>query len=327
MSIPRKLWIAGLLSVAMAVGAAWAQKPLTITFTVHSSASNSFWQTVKKGYDDACKQVGADCRMVFTQTEGDLNQELSNMQAVLARGTDVLLTTIPNDTMFDQTIKDAIDKGVIVLAVNVDDSKGAAGNARLAFIGQDFVNAGYALAKGIFSKLPASGPVHVLVGISAPGQNWSEQRGAGVIKYIKEYAADHPDRKVTYDRIDSGTDLAVTASRVTAYLQAHPDTSAYIDTGYWDAGVASSLKDNGTQPGKILIGGFDLVPQVLKLMEDGYIQFAVDQQPYLQGYIPVIQVNLMKKYGLSAWDVDTGHNLVTPAEAPAVLKLAQEGYR
>ena len=70
------------------------------------------------------------------------------------------------------------------------------------------------------------------------------------------------------------------SDRVGAYLDAHPDTTAYFDTGFWHAGVARVLADRGVEPGKVLLGGFDLVPEVLQQMKAGYIQVQIDQQPY-----------------------------------------------
>ena len=162
---------------------------LNIVFTHHSSASNTFWQAVKKGYDDACAKIQANCNMIFTQTEGSIEQQVANMRAALAAKPDALLTSIVDNKALDDVIKEARDAGVIVIAVNVDDTEGAKGNARQAFIGQGFVPAGYSLGKAISDSFPKDGPIKVLVGISAPGQNWSESRGAGVMKFLEEYKA------------------------------------------------------------------------------------------------------------------------------------------
>jgi simple sugar transport system substrate-binding protein len=300
---------------------------LNIVFTHHSSASNTFWQAVKKGYDDACGKVEAKCNMIFTQTEGSVEQQLANMRAALAAKPDALLTSIVDNKAFDDVIKEARDAGVLVIAVNVDDTEGARGNARQAFIGQGFKPAGYSLGKAISESFPKEGPIKILVGISAPGQNWSESRGAGVMQFLEEYKAAHPDRQVSWERIDSGTDLAVTSDRVGAYLNAHPDTTAYFDTGFWCAGVARSLQDRGVAPGKVLLGGFDLVPEVLQQMQKGYVQALVDQQPYMQGFMPVMEAYLNKKVGLAPSDIDTGQGIVRPDQADAIMTLSAQGLR
>jgi simple sugar transport system substrate-binding protein len=315
-----------IVAVGIFVDAAKAD-PLNVAFTVHSSASNTFWQAVKKGFEDACGKLQANCQMIFTQTEGSIEQQVANMQAAVARKPDALITSIVDNKAFDSIIADARAKGIIVIAANVDDTEGAAGNARQAFIGQGFIPAGYSLAKAQAANFPKEGPINVLVGISAPGQNWSEQRGAGVIKFMEEFKAANPNREVTIKRIDSGTDLAVVSDRVGAYLNANPNTTAYFDTGFWHAGVARVLKDRGVAPGKILLGGFDLVPEVLQQMKAGYVQVQVDQQPYMQGFMPVMEVYLAKTAGLSPADIDTGQGIVTPKDVDGIMALSAKGLR
>lgn len=308
------------------IGAA-AQEPLDIVFTHHSSASNTFWQAVKKGFDDACEKVDASCQMIFTQTEGSVEQQLSNMQTALARQPDALITSIVDNEAFDGVIERAVDDGVIVISANVDDTEGAAGNAREAFVGQGFVPAGHSLGQAVGRHFPETGPIKVAVGVSAPGQNWSEQRAQGVIDYLEDWKAANPDREITWERLDSGTDLAVTADRVGAFLNANPDTTAYFDTGFWDAGVAGVLEDRGIAPGKVLLGGFDVVPVVLDNMEEGYIQAHVDQQPFMQGFMPVMMAYMAETAGLAPADIDTGQAIVTPDEVEAVRALSEEGLR
>lgn len=324
----KKLTATLLLGAALLAGPSIASADgLNIVFTHHSSASNTFWQAVKKGFDDACGKIQANCNMIFTQTEGSIEQQAANMRAALAAKPDALLTSIVDNNALDDIIKEARAAGVIVIAVNVDDTEGAKGNARQAFIGQGFVPAGYSLGKAISQDFPKEGPIKVLVGISAPGQNWSESRGAGVMKFLEEYKAANPGREVSWERIDSGTDLAVTSDRVGAYLNAHPDTTAYFDTGFWCAGVARALADRGVEPGKVLMGGFDLVPEVLQQMEKGYVQALVDQQPYMQGFMPVMEVYLSKTVGLAPSDIDTGQGIVRKDQVAGIMELSAKGMR
>jgi simple sugar transport system substrate-binding protein len=307
--------------------AAYAQEPLDIVFTVHSGASNTFWQAVQKGYEEACAKVGANCQMVYVQTDGSIPEQVSNMEAALAREPDALITSIVDNDAFDEVIQRARDAGVIVIASNVDDLEGANGNARQAFVGQGLIGAGYSLARAQSANFPAEGPLHVLVGVSGPGQNWSEQRALGITNFLDEYIAANPDREVTYEKIDSGLDLAITADRVGAYINANPQTSAYFDTGFWHAGVAAALRDQGVPPGQVLLGGFDLVPVVLDEMEAGYIQVQVDQQPFMQGFMPVMMVYQSVTVGLSPVDINTGEALVYPDDVPAIRELSEQGLR
>jgi simple sugar transport system substrate-binding protein len=319
------LAIAAMLSTT-ATGA-FAQDPLDIVFTVHSGASNTFWQAVQKGYEDACGKIGATCQMVYLQTDGSIPEQVANMEAALARSPDALITSIVDNTAFDEVIQRARDAGVIVIAANVDDLEGAAGNARQAFVGQGFKPAGYGLARAQWANMPAEGPIHVLVGVSGPGQNWSETRALGVTTFLDEMIAANPDRQITYEKIDSGLDLAIVADRVGAYLSARPETNAYFDTGFWHAGVAGVLRDRGIEPGKVLLAGFDLVPVVLDEMEAGYIQVQVDQQPYMQGFMPAMMVYQTKMVGLAPVDINTGEALVYPKDVSAIRELSEKGLR
>lgn len=265
--------------------------------------------------------------MVLTKTEGAIDQQAANLQAALAAKPDALLTSVVENTAFDDIIKEAVEAGVILMAVNVDDIKGGAGNAHAAFIGYGFIPAGYSLGQKMSEFFPAEGPIKAVVGISAPGQNWSEQLGAGVMKFFKEFKAAHPDRQVDIVRLDTGTDGAVVADRVGAHLLANPDTTVYFDTGLWHAYLMQVLADRGVPPGKVLKGGFDIVSEVLAQKEAGYIQVQVDQQPYIQGFLPVMEAYLTHTIGLSPANVDTGQGLVLQADVAALQDLAAKGLR
>jgi simple sugar transport system substrate-binding protein len=314
-------------TLVLALGGMAQAQGMNIAFTHQSSASNPFWQAVKKGFDDACAKIEANCQMIFTQTEGSIAEQSSNMLAALAANPDALITSIVDNNAFDQIIADARANGVTVIASNVDDTEGAAGNARQAFIGQGFIPAGYSLGKKMSEFFPSEGPIKAVVGVSAPGQNWSEQRAQGVMNYLEEFKAASPDREVEIVRMDTGTDGAIVADRVGAYLNANPDTTAYFDTGLWHAWVAQVLADRGVPPGQVLLGGFDIVSEVLQQMETGYIQVQVDQQPYMQGFMPVMEAYLTKTVGLSPADIDTGQGLVLQEDVPGLKDLAAQGVR
>ena len=318
----------GLLALALWAGvSARADTPLRIVFTHHSSAANPFWQAVKKGFDDACARIQASCQMVFTQNEGSIEQQAANMQAAVARHPDALITALADNKAFINVLSDARKQGTIVIAANVDATEGEERTLREAFIGQNFIPAGESLSRALSQQFPKTGDLRILVGVSAPGQNWAEQRARGVMNGLEAFKRANPGRKIVIDRIDSGTDGALTADRVGAYLNLHPDTNAYFDMGLWHSAVARVLQDRGIKPGKILMGGFDLVPQVLQAMKAGYIQAEVDQQPYEQGFMPVMEAYLAKKAGLAPASIDTGEALVTPDQAGAIMSLAKQGLR
>jgi simple sugar transport system substrate-binding protein len=266
----------GVLGFAAAIVAPAAADPLKIVMVIHGSTANEFWQPVKKGFEDACGKIQADC--------------------------------------------------IIVIAINNDDVT-PGHNARQSYIGPAFLASGIALTKQLETLFPKEGPINVLVGVNVPGANWSEQRAAGVVKALDDFKAANPGRQLTITKLDVGADPATTSDRVGAYLNAHPDTTAYIETGSLDVAVAQWLKDRGIPPGKVVVGGFDVESDVLQEMKSGYIQAHADQQPYMQGFMPVMEVYLAKTVGLAPSDIDTGNGLVLPNQADSIAAMAAKGLR
>jgi simple sugar transport system substrate-binding protein len=315
-----------LLGIVASIAVPAAAAPLKIVMAIHGSTANEFWQPVKKGFEDACAKIQADCQLLFTNTNMSVQEELANVDAALATNPDALILTIPDNNAFTKVVADARAKGVIVIAVNNDDVT-PGHNARQSYIGPAFLASGMALTKYLSTKFPPDGPINVLVGVNVPGANWSEQRAAGVVKALEDYKTANPGRQVTITKMDVGADPATTSDRVGAYLNAHPETTAYIETGSLDVAVAHWLKDRGIAPGKVIVGGFDVESDVLQEMKAGYIQAHADQQPYMQGFMPVMEVYLAKTVGLAPSDIDTGNGIVLPSQADSIAAMAAKGLR
>tara|TARA_B110000208_G_C11799942_1_gene441532 strand:- start:4037 stop:5038 length:1002 start_codon:yes stop_codon:yes gene_type:complete len=307
-----------------ATGAA-AQDQLQFTVLTQTGVDNTFWQTIKRGMDDACEDYQVDCQMLFTQENGNLQMHLQNLETSIAQGVDGIATVIVDDSLYDEAIQRAADANIPLLTINVDDTEGAAGNARLAFIGQDLFQAGYEVAKGLLGGMDKDQPQHVLLGLARPGESWAEDRIGGARKYLDEAIAD--GWNLSHETIDSDADISVTGQRICQYVQGNDTTTAVIGAGFWFAGAGECLRDLGVEPGEIQMGGFDLVPILLDEMNKGYVHLTVDQQPYLQGYLPIQQLYFINTFGLSAYDVNTGKALIRPADVAAVEKFSAMGVR
>jgi simple sugar transport system substrate-binding protein len=114
----------------------------------------------------------------------------------------------------------------------------------------------------------------------------------------------------------------------TAYVSAHPDVKAVItDHGNLTASLPNLLQAAGKKPGEIKAAGFDLSTATVKGIKDGWIGFVNDQQEWLQGYLPILQICLSKKYGFTGLHIDTGAGFVTKETIDMVATLAQQGIR
>src|ERR1700721_3047557 len=196
-------WTGTLVLSLILAGSASAADTFEIAFTCHSATTNSFWQAVKLGFDDACARVGAKGQFIFVQTEGSIEQQVGNMQAAVASKPDALITSLVDNNAFVGVLKDAKERGITVISSNVDATAGPELALREAFIGQNFIPAGTTLGKRLAALFPKEGPIHVLVGVNAPGQNWAEQRAQGVMNGLEEFKKANPDRQVTIDKIDA----------------------------------------------------------------------------------------------------------------------------
>ena len=108
-------------------------------------------------------------------------------------------------------------------------------------------------------------------------------------------------------------DAALAVPVLVAYLESNPDTKAIIVPGHGGitAVLDRVLQDAGKAPGEIVTSGFDISPAAIEGVKDGYITVVLDQQPYLQGFMPVVAAVLQVKYGIGGLELNTGGGDVT----------------
>lgn len=313
------------LCAGLSVTSATAEDNLKFTVLTQTGIDNTFWQTIKRGMDDACEDYQVDCQLLFTAENGNLQMHLQNLETTISQGVDGIATVIVDDNLYDDAIARAVEGGIPVVTINVDDTKGADGNARLAFIGQDLFQAGYEVAKGLLEGMDKSQTQHVLLALARPGESWAEDRIGGARLYLDEAIA--AGWNLTHETIDSSNDISVTGQRICQYVLGNPNTTAVVGSAFWFAGAGECLRDMGVKAGEIHMGGFDLVPILLDEMKLGYVDLTVDQQPYLQGYLPIQQLYFVNKFGLSTFDVNTGKALIRLEDVATVEEYSAQGVR
>ncbi len=112
------------------------------------------------------------------------------------------------------------------------------------------------------------------------------------------------------------------------YVAKNPDVKLIVtDHGGLTATAETYMKAARKKPGDIYIAGFDLSPATVDAIKKGYTGVVLDQQPYLQGYLPIVQVCLTKKYGFAGLHIDTGAALIDKTNIDFVAPLAQKGIR
>ncbi len=289
-------------------------KPLRFIF-ITTCVGEDFFKPVKKGMNDAAGLMNVECDFVGTE-EVDLEAQAQMVRKAVADGYDGVALNIIDATAFDEVVREAIDSGVPVVAFNVDDNK--TDNRRLSAVCQDLYEAGRTLGKNIEALIRPDSKV--LMTVHSDGISALEDRLRGIQNVIEK-------KSVTWKVITTGIEAQKASEIITAQLKAHPEIKTVLCTGQADTeGAGMAIEKHFADKG-YRVAGFDLTPEILRLIKAGYIEFTIDQQPYIQGFYPVIQLTHYCRYGINPSDIDAGATLITKKNAGEVMSLSKQGVR
>jgi simple sugar transport system substrate-binding protein len=314
------LFLVALLTVGLfALPAAAQVKELEFVIITHS-ATIDFWIPLVKGAQDAAAMINAfdpSVKISVTHTGPsmfDVAEQVNIMENVVQSGVDGIISTLPDPTAFDEPVRRALEAGVPVIGTNADAGPD---NPRLAYVGQSDYSAGRVLAQTLIDHIGTSGKV--AIGVEDLGHTSLAERLRGVTSVLDETDID-------YTVLQTSPDLTIGASTFETYLIANPDAKAIIsvDANTQSHGVV--IRNLGLE-GKVISGGWDLVPTTIENIKDGYTKFVIDQQPYVQGFYPVLALYLYHQYGIAPSDMDSGAGIVGPHNIDQVIELAEQGYR
>jgi simple sugar transport system substrate-binding protein len=292
---------------------AQAAKKFKFVVITHATAV-PFFVPVRKGAEDAGKLVGAD--VTYTGPAGfDIQKQVEFMKSAIAQKVDGIACTLPDPTAFNDVVKEAMSKGIPVIAINAD----APASARMSYIGQGNYEAGRSMGQQIVNLLPGGGSV--ILGIHTAGAENLEAR----IKGVKDVLDAKGGFK--YRVVATGTDLVKAESLLGSALQADPSVKGMFGVEDITGIAIGNIIERQKLKGKVFGGGFDLVAQILDHIQNGVMQFTIDQQPYLQGFQGVMELYLYKMYAITPCDINTGIAPVTADSVSAVKDLAAKGYR
>jgi len=277
-------------------------------FILNSSggANNPAWTAARRGFEDACEELGIKGLYLNPADESRVSDTLYNLESAIPKNPDCILVSIANDDMFDKPIKKAIEKGILVIGVNTDDSEGAKGNDRQAFIGSSDVTSAYKVIKESIKYLPKPKPLNelkVLIGVEIPGIECIVLRDEGYTKFMEE-------NNMSYDVIEIGSDRADMEMRMIAYLSNHQDVDIIVTHGLSSSSAVARACSKWWEPGEKVIASFDLNPDTIEDIKKGWIQLIANQPMYMQGYLPVLIAFWKLQYEIGPIDIDTGVDLV-----------------
>jgi len=297
----KKFLLAATAVMVMAAGAAQAERYVMVT---HGEGKDPFWPVVQKGGEDAARHVGAAFEYIFNPS-GDMGDMAKSIAAAAATQPDGMVISLPDPDALGQAIKDAVAAGIPVITMN----------------------SGLESSKSVGALMHVGQP-EFLAGQAAGARAKSEGASKAVCMIQEAYNTALNDRcngygeNVPVKLIDSSNDPATIPTRAAAGLQANPDVDAVLSVGpHVCAGVQKAIDDLGMS---VHHSCFDLSPEVMDLINAGKVQFTIDQQQRLQGYMPVIVLHLYNNGAglLPGANIPSGPGFVDKSNASAVASLA-----
>lgn len=273
-------------------------KEFKFTFVNHVTTNPFFTPTIY-GIQDACKLLG--CSYAWTGSEtSNVGQMVNAINSAVAAKVDGIATSLVDPTAFNAPVEHALAEGIPVLGYNADVKT----NKRLAYIGQSLELSGEEMGEHIAELVPSG---EIALFIATPGSLNIQPRINGALKTLKKYPAIEPHVVAT------GALVPEEEKAIEAWFVGHPKAKGMfaVDAGSTE-GVAKTITKHGVI-GTVKGGGYDLLEATQAGLASGAIEFTIEQQPYLQGFFPILELYLyqVSTHLSGIADVDTGLKFVT----------------
>lgn len=282
------------------------------TFVNHVTTNTFFTPTIY-GLQDAAALLGIPAPAWTGSTTSLSTDMVTAISAAIAAGAKGIATTLIDPTAFNQPVDNALAKGIPVIAYNADE----AGNNRMAYIGQNNLTAG----AGAAARIVASGLVKkgdLVAGVIAtPGTGNIQPRIDGAKPIFKAAGYD-------FKEVGTNATQALELAPLEQWYLGNKDVKAFYCVDSGDSIAAATIIGKYNLGGKVGGSGWDIGLPVLQQVQKGNLLFTIDQQAYLQGFIPTIQLFLYNISGglMKPCNTDTGLGYVTKANVGPYLKTS-----
>jgi simple sugar transport system substrate-binding protein len=300
-------------AIAATVGLSTPVLAQEIIVVAHGQANDPFWSVVKNGVEAAAADTGATVEFRSPETF-DMVQMSQMIDAAVNQEPDGLVVSIPDADALGPSIERAVAAGIPVISMNsgsdVSKQLGA-----LLHVGQDEYTAGEAAG----AKLAEMGGTNAICVNQEVGNVALDLRCEG-------FAAGFGG---TVEVLPTNNDPAEVEAKIRAALESNPDIDTILGLGASLVGEPAVVAVAAVgRTGEVNVGTFDMSEGFLQSVIAGDAAFAIDQQQFLQGYLPVAFLALNAKYGLiPGGNVPSGPNLITADKAEQVVSLAAQGIR
>ena len=239
---------------------------------VNHVTTNVFFTPTQNGAADACKLLG--CSYTWTgSATSNVSEMVNSINSAVSSKVQGIATTLISPTAFNGPVAAALKAGIPVVAYNADEPQ-----------------TGQEMGQHIVDLLPNGGEIALF--IATPGAANIQPRIDGAKDTLKS----HPNIK--YDVVATGAAVPAELTVINSWAQSHSSAKGMfaVDAGSTQ-GVAQTIQKQGLKPKGWVGGGYDLTPITEQLLAAGYIEFTIDQQPYLQGFLPILQLYMYNASG------------------------------
>lgn len=298
-------------------------KKLRFVFVTSAGPGNPFYGPIIKGYQQAGKDLGVDVVFRGNQqtnlltTAADVKRMLED---AIATKPDGLIVSDTYPESLNETIKGAVQSGIPVVLSNGGFGE-AANSGALAFVGCNEKDLGLIGGK----KLREAGAKNALIVATPPGIPLVDLR----VKGFEEGIAPSKMTKVEVP-LETLGDATRLVNTMLAAVEKDPTIDAIFSIGSCCGPAMVIVREQlGARAEKMHFGTIDLGAPVLNALKDGKIDFALDQQQYLEGFMPVVMLAMDLRFAIKpAQDfVPTGPGVVTKETAAQVLALTAQNVR
>ena len=296
-----------------------------VVFFPGGDAGTPFTNNVYNGAKQAESDLGAKVDYVFSGW--NVEKMVSQLKEAVATKPDgIAIMGHPGDDAYAPIVDEAEAAGIIITSQNTQLPvlQAKYGSKGFGYVGAVLYEAGFSLGSEAVARagLKAGDRAMVWGLLSQAGRG---ERTKGVKDAIEKAGL-----TVDYLEIEDAVnkDASAGTPTFTGYVASHPDVKLVVtDHGALTATLETYLKAAGKQPDDIYAAGFDLSPATLAAIRGGWTDLVIDQQPYLQGYLPILQICLTKKYGFAGLHIDTGSGFASKDNVEFLAPFVEKEIR
>lgn len=277
------------------------------------ASDEELFEVVERGMRDAAAALNVDADLVGVPGF-DIDELIGLVRSAVQDGVDGIGLNVFHPTVLAGVIGEARAAGVPVVAFNIDAAKTGSGN--LSYIMQDFFASGMVLGRRAAASV-ADGE-HIIIGMHDDGVGALEERAAGI-------EAGLASRSLVFTRVVTGRAPARGAEILDEALL-RLRARAILGTGQPDTEAAGLVARAGRKHG-LYAAGFDLSPGIVDLIAEGHLDCVIDQQPYTQGFYPIVQLTLYRRFGLMPSSLNAGAAIVDRQNVERVRQLSKQSIR